>query len=128
MNLTEIVSQAILISDEDMPTSEVFQFLNDAVAKINVECKANFPFFNLNTADEEYAGFDETWQRTLLVPFAVGRIKQKESSQFEYSDAYAEFSGSLLEFKASYTIPDEYKSGNTKPVVVEDFSTNLWGW
>ena len=128
MNILQIVQLANTIADESTETNKVLGFVNDAIARINVKCKANFPFFSSNTLNDEYAGFDETWQRTLLIPFAVGRIKQTDSSQFEYSDAYGEFTDNLIEFKSTYVIPDAYKSTSVKTSFAPDYTGNYYVW
>lgn len=129
MNLIEIIDQANTIADEDLDTDVVVGFLNDAVARINVECEANFPYFSMQDTDSEYPGFPEKWQRTLLVPFVVGRIKQTDSSQFEYNDSYSEFVSNILQFKAMFRIPEEYKDTLARSVWTQDDMANSpWGW
>jgi hypothetical protein len=128
MNVQEIISLAMTVSDEDIPLSEGIGFANGAIAKINIECKANLPFFNASTPSEQYQGFPETWQHALLVPFIVGRIKQKDSSQFEYSDAYGEFNMNLVEFRSSYVLPEEYKDASSKTSFEPDYTGHIWGW
>ena len=128
MNLGQLITHVNTLSDEDFEPNIVTEFLNDAIAKINAECDANFPFFNILDSGSDYAGFNETWQRLLLVPFAVGRSKQKESSQFEYTDAYNQFFADLLEFKSKYPIPEEYKNTNVSGVFDMDFSDSPYRW
>jgi hypothetical protein len=128
MNLGSMIQHVNNLSDEDFEPSIVTEFVNDAIARINVECGANFPFVSLNASDVEYPGFNENWQRTLLIPFAVGRSKQKESSQFEYSDAYNQFYASLIEFKSRYIIPEEYKDNNTPTSYEIDLSQSPYRW
>ena len=107
VDVNELIEASNELSDEFEPSEVVIQFINDAIAKINVECDSKFPYLSLNNSDEE-PPFPEKWQRALIIPFTVGRIKQKDSSQFEYSDSYAEFMANLDEFKARYEIPEEY--------------------
>jgi hypothetical protein len=128
MNVVQIIQQANLIADETITTDKAIGFVNDAVARINVKCGANFPFFNMNELNTEYAGFTETWQRALLVPFVVGRIKQTDSSQFEYSDAYGEFQDNLTEFKSRYTIPAQYKASDIQTSFAPDYTGNYYSW
>jgi hypothetical protein len=130
MNLMDILTEAMSLADEEYETPEVTAFLNDAIAKINVETKSNFPFFTITDSSTEYAGFPENWQRVLLIPFLVARMKQKESSQFEYRDAYAEFNDNLMKFKTDYNIPEEFKNtGEFKSGHrLTDFSTSYWRW
>lgn len=127
MNIEDLKESINLLADEDLEVSEMLQFLNDGMARINIECTANFPFITLEMAD--YTAIPEKWLRSLLVPFAVGRIKQQDSSQFEYSDAYGEFLTNLASFQAGYKIPDEYKDTDaTSKVLQPDFSSSPFRW
>jgi hypothetical protein len=128
MNIIQIAQQANLTADEEVNVLSILGFANDAIARINVKCGANFPFFSPNETNNEYVGFSETWQRALLVPFIVGRIKQTDSSQFEYSDAYGEFQDNLYEFRSKYTIPAEYKDAGVSSSIEPNFTGNYWGW
>lgn len=127
MKLGDIAAAANLVADEDYSTSQVVQFVNDAIAKINILCSANFPFMS-STDSNNYGGFPEKWQRTLFVPFVVGRMKTVDGSQFEYSDNYGEFNTALELFKTKYQIPDMYKDANDVKRFDDDFSSNPWGW
>lgn len=118
------------LSDEDKTDKELIIYTNDAIAKVNMLCSSQFPFIELDASmEDEYEGFDETWQRVLFIPFCVGRSKQAESSQFEYSDAYEEFNVGLNEFKFNYTIPSYYKNNSLNPTMgVESFDNNPYRW
>lgn len=105
--LGEIIEHINVLADEQEPPQEVVGFINDAIAFINADCQANFPYTRLNGGNERLE-FDEKWIRTLIIPFAVGRIKQKDSSQFEYTDSYAQIIAKLEDFK-SQGIPLEHK-------------------
>lgn len=106
MNVNQMVTLVNNLSDEQESNDVILEYLNDAIATINIKLKANLPFLQ-NSNDVPV--FNETWQRTLLVPFAVGRIKQQDSSQFEYTDAYSEFQNNLIEFALQFNVPDIYK-------------------
>lgn len=107
MNVEQVVEHAGDIADETITLSRGMEYINDAIAKINIKTKAKFPF--VSNSDDVFV-FDETWQRALIVPFVAGRIKTKDSSQFEYEDFYSEFLDALADFKADYMIPEELKS------------------
>lgn len=109
MKTTELIAAANGLSDETETNVTVLEFLNDAMALINEAANAGFPYLNL-TETTNAPLIPEKWQRMLLIPFAVGRIKQKDSSQFEYSDAYSEFKDNLVTFKHKYNVPTIYKS------------------
>ena len=137
MQLSEFIRSANDISDESESAQTITGFLNDAIAKVNAECKANYPFMDYTDLNAEIV-MPETWVRTILLPFAAGRIKTKDSSQFEYSDLYAEFVDGLINFKANYIIPDIYRdlsgmvydpvTGEYKPISSDIYATRPFGW
>lgn len=106
MLTTQLIQNVNTLSDEQEASANVLEYLNDAMARINIRLKANLPYLTLDEGDEPI--FPEKWQRTLLVPFAVGRIKQQDSSQFEYSDAYQEFERNLADMAVQYEVPAIY--------------------
>lgn len=139
MEVLKLVQHINLATDEDFELMESIAFINDGIAKINVECDANFPFIDDSLPDEamyafeEYEAFPDTWQRMLLVPFAAGRIKENDSSQFEYVDWYGQFDSALDKFKDKYLIPVEFQEKNVREGrYEEDLSTNMFshlrGW
>ena len=108
MILGDFIRHANEMSDESESPETITGFLNDGLAKINAECKAAYPF--MNPVDlEAQIPIPETWVRVMLLPFAAGRIKTKDSSQFEYSDLYAEFQRGLEIFKSNYTVPEDLR-------------------
>lgn len=117
MYVGELVNAINELSDEQESTSLVVSFINDAIAQINTATDAGFPMLDASDANSE-PHFPEEWQRTLLIPYGVGRVKQRDSSQFEYSDAYAQFMQSLEEFKTNYTIPARHKRIKPGAIVV----------
>lgn len=128
MELSQIIYTIRRLSDEQGESSEnLVDFLNDAIAKINIECGANFPFFDITLSSFVHP-IPISWQRALFIPFGVGRVKQKESSQFEYSDSYNEFMANLVEFKAKYPIPTEYQDSANSTVYQIDFASNPYRW
>lgn len=104
----EWVTKVNNLSDETTSTDIVVDWLNNAIAKVNAEAVANFPFLTATNLDDTPA-FPEKWQYLLLLPYATARIKQMDSSQFEYGDLFAEFNRNLSSFISSYAIPEEYK-------------------
>jgi hypothetical protein len=113
MNLVDMITHSNELADEQEAPTIVVQFVNDAIAQINIKCDANFPNASLNDSGTDYV-LPEKWVRTLIIPFTVGRLKQKDSSQFEYTDAYVQFIDALAEFKTKYTIPDIYKDADSE--------------
>lgn len=122
MELRKLVAHANLVSDEDFDFVQVIEFINDAIDKINIECGAKFPTIDseFDTPEDEYTAIPDTWQRMLLVPFTAGRIKENDSSQFEYTDWYAQFDLNLDKFKSKYDIPEKYLETNLKTGRYED--------
>jgi hypothetical protein len=127
MNLGSLTNTCNTLAEESFSSAQVVEFVNDCVARINIEVGANFPFFS-STNSEDYTGFPEKWQRSLFIPFVVGRMKQVDSSQFEYNDSYSEFTSSLATFKMKYTVPDEYKDTTEQLSFAPDYTGNPWGW
>jgi hypothetical protein len=127
MNIGSLTSAVNNLADEDFSSSQVVEFVNDAIARINIEREANFPY--MSTSDlSEYAGFPEKWQRSLFIPFVVGRIKAVDASQFEYNDNYSEFMSNLSVFKVKFPVPDEYKDLNESVSFEPDFTGGYWNW
>lgn len=124
MKLSDIHAEANVLTDESITLAQVTQFVNQALSRINIECDANFPFFSNTDANAE-PPFPEKWQRPLLVTFAAARIKQQDSSQFEYIDLFGEFERSLVDFKAKYVIPAEYKDGEASGSIAPDFTGSV---
>lgn len=127
MNLGSLTTTCNTLAEESFGSDKIVEFVNDAIARVNIEASAIFPYFSSSNA-EEYTGFPEKWQRTLFIPFVVGRMKQADSSQFEYSDSYSEFTAALMTFKMKYNIPDEYKDTTEQLSFAPDYTGNYWGW
>lgn len=125
MILRELIAAANNLADDQLMDEEVIGFVNDAISAINIEVDANFPF--LSEMEDEPA-FPEKWQRMLIIPFVKGRIKEKDSSQFEWEIAYEQFFTNLADFSTKYTIPEEYaETGNASSGTVLDNVPYGWG-
>ena len=119
MNASQLIDEINELSDELEPNNIVLGFINDAIAKINIECDADFPFIRIDELNDDIDFIPEKWLRTLIIPFGVGRIKQRDSSQFEYTDAYTEFMENLEDFRNKVEIPEEYKDESTQGSSIE---------
>lgn len=137
MEYQRLVAHINLVSDEDFDFKEVLGFINDAIAKINIEVGAVFPLideqFDLPIDEYPIDAINETWQRQLFVPYAAGRIKENDSSQFEYTDWYGQFDVNLEKYKNSVTVPEKYLDPNANSGMYEgDFNSNMFspmrGW
>lgn len=127
MTLEELIEAANSLADDLIPDEEVQQFVNDAIAAINVEVNANFP--SLIEMDDVPA-FPEKWQRMLIIPFTKGRIKEKDSSQFEWEVAYEQFFANLESFKLHYVIPDEFVDDENNSAIgpsILEGKPYIWG-
>lgn len=107
MDVLRLVARVNDLSDESDTTENIIEYLNDAISDINVRLKANFPYLDTDFSREP--AFPEKWQRLLLIPFACGRVKQKDGSQFEYSDYFSQYEEKVTEMAASYDVPTMYK-------------------
>lgn len=128
MNLSELIVAANSLADDLIPDNEVKEFVNDAIAAINIEVGSKFP--SLEEMNDE-PPFPEKWQRMLIVPYAKARIKEKDSSQFEWEIGYEQFFENLILFKNKYEIPEEYKDTDSGATVSDksilDYKPYLWG-
>lgn len=128
LTLERLIAEANNLADDMLTDEEVIGFVNDAIAAINIEVNANFPFLN---EPEDMPVFPEVWQRMLIIPFVKGRIKEKDSSQFEWEIAYEQFFVNLTEFKNKYKIPDEFVNEESLGNVTEKSILNnipyIWG-
>jgi hypothetical protein len=107
LKLSDVINQINELSDEQEAPNVVTNFVNDAIAEINVTCQTGFPEMVL-AEDKEFM-FPNKWVRMLIIPYGVGRVKQKDSSQFEYMDAYSQFIARVEEFRTQGVIPVEHK-------------------
>jgi hypothetical protein len=127
MKVGDLVTSVNTLADEDFTATQIVSFVNDAIAQINIACSANFPDMDA-LSPEDYTYFPNKWQRAMFIPFAVGRIKTVDGSQFEYNDNYGAFQATLEVFKAKYQIPDDYKDTSDAKRYDDDFSSNPWSW
>jgi hypothetical protein len=130
MILEQLVEAANAVTDEDISFSDALPFINDCVAKINIECNANFPFYTETDTLTEIP-LPEKWQRALFIPFLSARIKQVDSSQFEFQQFFTEFYSNLSDFEMKYNIPEQYQDLESNPdSYPADFSGNwaIGGW
>ena len=129
METVRIIEVVNMLSDEQEPAANVLEYLNDAIARINIKLKSNLPYLTLDPGDTPI--FPEKWQRALLIPFGVGRIKQQDSSQFEYSDAYQEFEINLADMAVQYEVPTVYKDDAADALGMPGIYDNApygWNW
>lgn len=128
MKLSKLIELANSLADDLIPDDEVKEFINDAIAAVNIEVGAKYP--TLDNMDDEPA-LPEMWQRMLLVPYAKARIKEKDSSQFEWEIGYEQFFENLLQFKKRYIIPEEYRDTEGKSQISDtsilDNRPYIWG-
>lgn len=127
MNISDLIDSINLDTDENFEEEDVLVFINDGIARINIECNANFPF--ISEEDVEYTALPKKWIMMLIKPYASAKIKQNDSSQFEYIDYYSIFDNNLSRFKQFYEIPDEYKDEEAiDRVTFQDFSNHPFRW
>lgn len=108
LNVRSVIDQVNSQIDDKLPDDQIINWINDALAKIATASNVIFP--ELDTINV-YATFPipDRWVRLLIIPFASGRAKQQDSSQFEYSEAYSQFFSDISTFTEQYQMPDDYK-------------------
>lgn len=128
MKLSKLIELGNNLADDQIPVETVQEYVNDAIAAINIEVGAEFP--SLDTMDDEPV-IPEKWQRMLIVPYVKARIKEQDSSQFEWEVGYEQFFENMLLFKKHYTIPEAYKDSDSKSGIskktIVDNKPYMWG-
>jgi len=120
MITTELIKLVGNLTDESLPSATILNFINDAIAKINIEASAEFPFIPPADIGLSYIPLSETYQRTLLATFASAMVKYADASTVEGDTWMLKFEDNLQKFVSSYTIPTEYAS-TTVGYIENDF-------
>jgi hypothetical protein len=110
MTLQEITNAANAFTDENFRAATVLYFVNEAISMINAELKAELPYFESTSVN--YTALDDTWIRTLLVPYASYGIKQNDGSLNEatiFLNSYQEAFRRAQENKM-LVITEDYRS------------------
>jgi hypothetical protein len=107
MTLNDLLASANAVTDDALTFDAAFHFINDCIAKINIECDSIYPTYTANDSNAT-SPLPEKWQTALFVPFISAKIKQMDSSKFEFDEYFNEFNDNLTTFKQKYTIPDAY--------------------
>jgi hypothetical protein len=123
MTLLDLLNSANSVTDEDIDFDVAIHFINDCIAKINIECDANYPTYTVND-ETAILPIPEKWQTSLFVPFISARIKQIDASKFEFEQFFFEFDTNLKMFKAKYQIPSEYLDADNQTNFAPDFTGN----
>jgi hypothetical protein len=123
MTLLELLEQANSVTDEDIDFATGVKFINDCIARINIECGAIYPTYK--TADTAIVlPMPEKWQIALFVPFISARIKQIDASKFEFDQFFSEFQINLNLFQMRYTIPELYVDTESQHSYSPDYTGN----
>jgi hypothetical protein len=119
MLVSEAIKKINDLGDDSIEEAVVLSWINDALAQIGARVRATYPELTLTT---ESMPLPDKWTRILVIPYATGRMKQQDSSQFEYSDLYAQFLANLDEFASQYVVPEIYKD----PDLVEGQTSDIY--
>lgn len=124
MNVSELINEINDLSDDQIPENQVTAFINDALAHIGGEINATFPEV---VSENDEPVIPVKWQKLLIVPFGKGRVKEKDSSQFEWESGYNQFYLNLDKFKVDYRPPKIYrdiKQGETITTENGDYTSD----
>lgn len=111
IKLAEVVSEINTLGDDSISLNIVVNWVNDAIAYMNGELGADFPYVDSAQGDRGFV-FPDKWVRMCVIPFGVARLKQMDSSVDEASRFYQQFNDNLALMKFKYTVPDEYKDND----------------
>lgn len=123
VKVAEVVSQINTLGDDSISLNIVVNWINDAIAYMNTELGADFPFVEAAQGDRGFA-FPDKWVLSCIVPFGVARLKQMDSSVDEASRFYQQFNDQLALMKYKYTVPDEYK--DLDPVLEDRSESDIY--
>lgn len=127
MLVSEAITHINNLGDDQIEDNVVLSWINDALAEIGREVKATFPELTVIT---ETLPLENKWCRVLIIPYATARMKQQDSSQFEYRDLYGQFLTALDDFATRYVVPDTYKDPVTEatPDIYTTAPFPHWRW
>ena len=134
ISLSTVVRDVNILGDDNVSIQNVTSWVNDAIAAINAELGANFPFIDPSQGEGSFV-FDEKWVRTCVIPYATARLKQMDSSTQESSRLYQQFNDGLALMKFSYEVPEQFKdmsdprnSGDAQSDIYMTPSMTHLGW
>lgn len=102
MTVAELIQLVMNHTDEVMPSLQILDFINDGIARINTRTSYEFAFILPSELDTEYTDLSETYQRSLLAPYASARVKANDSSTGEAEYFLTEFEKNLMDFEKNY--------------------------
>ena len=103
--------------------------MNEALSMINAELKSELPYFE--NANTNYTALDETWIRTLLIPYASYGIKQNDGSLNEATIFLNSFEKAFKKIQENkmIAITDDYRSDDFGGIYLMDTSNAInVGW
>lgn len=150
MTIQTIINRANALSDEQIPTTTVQQWVGNAITKFDLFWPAIKPlptFTDLNEdirftrviattdtssdADKkraaQFTAVNEILCDTLIMQYVAYRIKVNDASQFEYSDMYKEWLDNLKQAKSLYNsfIDELYKIDGVDTSIAGDGSQTI---
>lgn len=102
MTVSELIQLVMNHTDEVLPATQILDYINDAIARINTKTSYDFTFISSGELDSEYMDLSETYQRSLLATYASARVKANDSSTSEAEYFLAEFEKNLQDFERNY--------------------------
>lgn len=112
MTVNELIVLVGRMTDESLPSLQILDYINNAIAKINLEADANFPFITAGGIGLEYTALPEMYQRSLVADFASALVKYADSSVQEGDAFMSRFNTNMEKFRTTYIIPTDYASTN----------------
>jgi len=111
MTLEEIRNAANAITDENTTAVLTEQFVNEAIANINIELGATLPVIDTIT---DYVALSDNFIRVVIVPFVSYCIKSNDGSLTEARDFFSRYQRGvqLLARVMDDAIPAAYQDEN----------------
>lgn len=128
MLISDLIQTVMNQTDEVMPSTQILDYLNDAIAKVNTRTSYELSFISPSEIDSEYMDLPETYQRSLLAVYASARVKENDSSITEAQHFLEDFYKNLIDFERLY-VADDLEKLNVG-YAENDWDTNpyIGGW
>ena len=123
MTVVQLTADVNMLCDENYTATDMLTLFNNAVAYINVEFPAAFPFVVAANVNTDYAAIPERFMRTAIVYYCAWQVKMKED-ETSLADRFLQlFRDAFASFKMKYTVPTAYQvavADSTNVVLTED--------
>lgn len=106
--VSDIITAANNLLDDSLTPAMLVGWINDCLAEIGTSVNAVFPEADVTNTTASLV-IPSIWARQIIVPYVAAKGKQQDSSQFEYTDMFNQYTSKLNNFVSRYTPPLQYQ-------------------